>query len=65
MVFAAGNKRFRELISSSIVEYEQATSRLEKSLVVHAVVEEIRCAGGRFMKMDKKAVNWKGKWMDG
>ncbi|CAB9512994.1 expressed unknown protein [Seminavis robusta] len=53
-----GNKRFRDLITSSIQEYDRADSRLEKSLVVHSIVEGIRSVGGRFLKTDQDTGKW-------
>lgn len=58
---SAGNKRFREVITDSIPEYNRADSRLEKSLVVHSIVESIRSEGGRFLKEDRSTGNYFGK----
>ena len=61
-VYVAGNKRFRDLITSSLTEYNKSESRLEKSLVVHSIVESIRTAGGRFLKSDQATGRWRGKY---
>lgn len=53
-----GNKRFRDLITSSIPEYNKSDSRLAKSLVVHRICETIKDSGGRFLK----AAGGSGKW---
>jgi hypothetical protein len=58
----AGNKRFRDLITSAIPDYDKAESRLEKSLVVHSIVEGIRSVGGRFLKADPAPGRWRGKF---
>jgi hypothetical protein len=55
-----GNKRFRELINSSMDRYMGAETRFEKSLVVHSIIEEIHQSGGRFLKKDATA----GKWVE-
>lgn len=53
-----GNKRFRDLITAAIPEYNKSESRLEKSLVVHSIVEKIRNPGGRFLKIDQTTGKW-------
>jgi hypothetical protein len=58
----AGNKRFRDLITMSIPDYDMAETRLEKSLVVHSIVEGIRSAGGRFLKVDQAPGRWLGRF---
>lgn len=51
--FAVGNRRFRDLIASSTDKYNNAKSRLEKSMVVHYIVEEVKQRKGRFLKQDR------------
>jgi len=40
------------------MKYIDAQNRFEKSLVVHAVVEQIRSVGGRFLKRNEMTGNW-------
>ncbi|CAB9507082.1 expressed unknown protein [Seminavis robusta] len=49
----SGNRRFRHIISQSIDEYRQATSKWEKSLVAARLVSVIHASGGRFLKQKK------------
>jgi hypothetical protein len=53
-----GNRRFRDLIAASCEKYTSAKSRLEKSMVVHAIVEEVKKAQGRFLKQDRYTGSW-------
>jgi hypothetical protein len=53
-----GNKRFRDAVTSSLPHYMEAESRFEKSLVVHAIVDQIRGEGGRFLKKDHGTGRW-------
>lgn len=57
----AGNKRFRKLVSAAVDSYDNAGSRVEKSTVVNAIVEEIHSAGGRFLRRDEDTGQWHGK----
>lgn len=59
-LISAGNKRFRDIITECIPEYNQANSRLEKSLVVHSIVESVRGEGGRFLKETQSTGEWYG-----
>lgn len=58
LTIAAGNKRFRDAVSSSLPAFVKAENRYDKSLVVHAIVDDIRKAGGRFLKQKD------GKWTE-
>lgn len=52
-----GNKRFRCIISSRVQEYKESKSRVDKSLVVIAIVDMIRhqlSPNGRFVRFCKK-----------
>ena len=55
-----GNRRFRDLIAASTDKYDSAKSRLEKSMVVHFIVEEVKKIKGRFLKQDR----FSGKWYE-
>ena len=57
---AVGNRRFRDLIAASTDKYNDAKSRLEKSMVVHYIVEEVKKINGRFLKQDR----FSGKWYE-
>lgn len=46
----AGNIRFRDLIADSIQNYINASTRLEKALVVQRIIDEIHAEGGKFLK---------------
>ena len=53
----SGNKRFRQLLQSHVEEYERAQSRLEKSIIVSAVVRQIQDTSplGRFVRRKDNA----------
>ena len=53
-----GNRRFRDLIAASTDKYINASSRLEKSMVVHSIVEQVKKIGGRFLKQDRYTGRW-------
>lgn len=53
-----GNHWFRVFIGLHLRQYMDAKSRMEKTLVVNAVVEAITEAGGRFLKQDSKTEKW-------
>eukprot|EP00542_Grammatophora_oceanica_P022020 CAMPEP_0194033078 /NCGR_PEP_ID=MMETSP0009_2-20130614/5876_1 /TAXON_ID=210454 /ORGANISM="Grammatophora oceanica, Strain CCMP 410" /LENGTH=726 /DNA_ID=CAMNT_0038673689 /DNA_START=502 /DNA_END=2682 /DNA_ORIENTATION=- len=48
-----GNRRFRVFVGLHLKQYMEATTRLEKTMVVNLVVEAIQEAGGRFLKQNK------------
>jgi len=54
----AGNRRFRDAITSAIDEYNNSDSRMAKSRVVQRIVEEIKRDGGRFLKRDRSSGSW-------
>lgn len=54
----AGNRRFRQLISSHLHLYNAAPTRKKKTKVVISVVEKIRASGGRFLKYNKSTSEW-------
>lgn len=53
-----GNRRFRVFIGLHLRRYMEASSRMEKTLVVNSVVEAIQEGGGRFLKQDLKTEKW-------
>lgn len=53
-----GNRRFRVFILMHLKDYMNANSRMEKTLVVNRVYEQISDAGGRFLKEDTKTEKW-------
>jgi len=56
----SGNRRFRISIEMKLEQYKQATSKLEKSLIVSAIVDSVRDAspGGGFVKEEG------GRWYE-
>jgi hypothetical protein len=46
------------LIAASTDKYNNAKSRLEKSMVVHSIVEEVKKVKGRFLKQDRYSGRW-------
>ena len=50
-----GNRRFRIIVAMNLKRYVHAKTRLEKSVVVNAIVDQIRDASpnGGFVKRDK------------
>lgn len=53
-----GNKRFRDAVNNALSDYLRASNRYEKSLVVHGIVDEIKSAGGRFLKNNYSTGEW-------
>lgn len=53
-----GNRRFRDIIANSVDKYNSAKSRLEKSMVVHSIVEQVKKVKGRFLKQDRFSGRW-------
>ncbi|CAB9515420.1 expressed unknown protein [Seminavis robusta] len=54
----AGNRRFRDAVTSAIDEYNNSESRLAKSRVVQRIVENIKGGGGRFLKKERSTGQW-------
>jgi hypothetical protein len=48
-----GNRKFRVFVGLHLKRYMEAATRLEKTMVVNAVVESVQQAGGRFLKLNK------------
>lgn len=49
-----GNKKFRAMVQEHVQEYVQAKTKLDKSMVLSAIVEKVREEnGGRFVKQKK------------
>ena len=55
-IFAAGNKRFRNLCESHAAKYAKTKSKIEKSLVVMSIVDAVR-EGSKLGGFVKK-VSW-------
>lgn len=49
-----GNKRFREIVTSSLEKYDRCESTAQRSQVVQSVIDSIHSIGGRFLKNDKE-----------
>ena len=53
-----GNRRFRVFINLHLRRYMDASTRMDKTVVVNSVVEAIHEAGGRFLKEDLRSKSW-------
>jgi hypothetical protein len=53
-----GNRRYRELIGHATKKYGMARNKMEKSLVVLKIIEQVHLANGRFIKKEKKGGPW-------
>lgn len=53
-----GNKRYREIIKENLKEYMNAKTKMDKSLVVSKVVDQIHEDGGNFVKKNAKTKKW-------
>ena len=49
-----GNRRFRVIISTRSAEYQNCTSRDQKTRITHEIIKGIRECGGRFLKINYK-----------
>ena len=54
----SGNRRFNVVIALNLDRYRKAATKLEKSSVVHRVVNSIREAGGHFVRQDRLTEKW-------
>lgn len=52
IILKAGNRRFRDAIDNSIENYIRATNKIERAVVVQAVIDEINSTGGKFVRKD-------------
>ena len=57
-MITAGNRRFRDLITGAIDEYNAAETRVLKSKVVQSIVQQIKREGGRFLRRDRATGRW-------
>jgi hypothetical protein len=53
-----GNKRFRDAVAAALPEYIKSDNRYDKSLVVRSIVNDIKQAGGRFLKYNFTTKTW-------
>jgi len=55
-----GNRRFRDLVHSSLERYTKASTRHEKGLIVISIVDTVRqrTPNGGFIKKDSKSGEW-------
>lgn len=60
-VDAEGNKRFRNIVDQHIEKYQEASSKLEKTLAVSSVIDSIREKGGAFVRQNPPD---SGKWVE-
>lgn len=50
-----GNRRFRRIVDRSLAEYSKASTKFEKSIIVNAIVDEVRHTnGGMFVRQDSR-----------
>jgi hypothetical protein len=54
----SGNRRYRELIGRATKTYATARNKMEKSLVVLNIIEQVHHANGRFIKREMKGGPW-------
>jgi hypothetical protein len=54
----SGNRRYRELVGYVTKEYAVARNKMEKSLVVLNIIEQVHRANGRFIKREKQGGPW-------
>lgn len=53
-----GNKRFRCLLDKHIARYSGVSTKLEKSLIVSEIIDEVRSNGGSFVRFDRRHEKW-------
>jgi len=53
-----GNALYRQLIQKYRLHYQQATSFLEKGVFVTTILKQVEDAGGRFLRLNKRASCW-------
>lgn len=53
-----GNQTYRELIAGATQRYAQSTSKLEKSMIVTEIIEQIHDRNGMFIKKQRKGGDW-------
>lgn len=58
--FHEGNRRFRDIVSAMVPEYTDATSKMEKGMILSSIVEGIRDKAdiGGFLKKDLETGLW-------
>lgn len=49
-----GNKKFRSIVDYQLGNYTKASSKLEKSLIVSSIIDEVRHNGGVFLRRDAR-----------
>jgi hypothetical protein len=60
LLLAVGNKRLRVLVDANLEKYAMAESKMQKTLIVSAIVDTIKEAsnGAGFVKQDDTAKQW-------
>lgn len=53
-----GNRKFKGIIESNLPKYKNASRRIERSIVLAAVVDEVVDSGSRFLKKNKVTGEW-------
>ena len=54
-----GNVLFRQLILTKVDDYMSSTKKAQKGLVTAEVLDELHQIGARFVKLDKKTMQWR------
>jgi hypothetical protein len=54
----SGNRRYRDLVGRLTKKYASARNKMEKSLVVLNIIEQVHQANGRFIKRENKDGPW-------
>jgi hypothetical protein len=53
-----GNRDFREIVVKYLKAYENARLRVEKTLIVTEILDQVHAKGGRFLKKDLASKKW-------
>jgi hypothetical protein len=53
-----GNRTFREIVGRFLDDYDSAKLRIEKTMIVSDILDQIKEKGGRFLKKDAATKTW-------
>jgi len=59
----AGNKKFRQIVEGHIERYQEAHSKLDKSMIISSIVERVHQNGGRFVRHRSSGNKNNIKWL--
>ena len=54
-----GNVLFRQLILTKVDDYMSSTKKAQKGLVTAEILNDLHKIGARFMKLDRKTMQWR------